>query len=318
MNYFKTSYVVEKIGLTRHILFELERKKLIKVERTEKGTRKYSQENIDFIIDNKEELLLKLHNRPKIKIPNSAKKIKGALDWVDIDGKIYGIDKRKGLNVVYVKAQRNMGGYMYCPITYLNEKGNKIVKSKRVNRLVALTHIKNPDNLPIVGHRNNIKTDNRIDNLYWTTTKENTQKAVDDGLMVNDKGFDDSQSKPVNMYDTYTNNLIGIFGSISEASKYKNISKSTISRQCKYKRPVRKDFYFRYCDDESINPNEYLVAQYDYDTDNLVEVFVNVGQASAKTNYLEKTISSHIKRDKKPKVKYLEHYFKKYTHTDIK
>ena len=68
--------------------------------------------------------------------------------------------------------------------------------------------------------------------------------------MKNDKGFDDdSQSKPVKMYETKTNRLISIFGSICEANKKTGIGKTTISRQCKYKRPIRKEFYFRYIDD---------------------------------------------------------------------
>jgi len=43
----------------------------------------------------------------------------------------------------------------------------------RVNRLVALNFIENPLNLPQVGHWDDDKENNRVDNLYWTDAVEN-------------------------------------------------------------------------------------------------------------------------------------------------
>ncbi len=186
-----------------------------------------------------------------MKLPKTAVPIKNSIDhWIDIDGSVYAINKRNNQKKEIIKkSQHTVCGYKYCGIRYKGETTNI---SKRVHRLVAEAFIPNPNNYNIIGHKNNIKSDNRVENLYWTTTKENTQKAYDDGLAKNNKGFDDKQSNPVIMFETKTNKKLGIFGSICEASNITGISKSTISRQAKYKRPVRKEFYFRYIDDKSI------------------------------------------------------------------
>ena len=189
-----------------------------------------------------------------MKLPVTAKPIKDAYEhWIDVDGSVYAIQHRNNQpNKLYKKALNETQGYKYCAIPYLIN-GEIIRKNKRVHRLVAEAFIPNPENKPIVCHRNNIKTDNRKDNLYWGTISENTKQAFDDGLAVNDKGYDDSQSMPVNMYDTKTNRLLNKFGSISEAHKETGIDKTTISRQCKYHRPVRKEVYFRFQDDDDCN-----------------------------------------------------------------
>lgn len=53
-----------------------------------------------------------------------------------------------------------------------------------LHRLVAQTHIPNPQNLPEVNHKNGIRADPRKDNLEWVTSSENSLHAVQTGLRV--------------------------------------------------------------------------------------------------------------------------------------
>lgn len=132
-------------------------------------------------------------------------------------------------------------GYVYCGVSYDGE-GNK---SRRVHVLIAKAFMTNPSNLPIVGHKDNIKHNNDIDNLYWTTVKENTQKAFDDGLAVNAKGIEDSQSQPIACY-TNDHIFVSVYGSIKEAGRcIKGFPDCSIHKVCGDKpRKGRKGYYF--------------------------------------------------------------------------
>jgi hypothetical protein len=47
-----------------------------------------------------------------------------------------------------------------------------------IHRIVATTFIPNPDSKPFIDHINGVKDDNRVDNLRWCTTLENTHNPI--------------------------------------------------------------------------------------------------------------------------------------------
>jgi hypothetical protein len=53
-----------------------------------------------------------------------------------------------------------------------------------LHRVIALQFIPNPENLPVVNHKNHIRNDNRIENLEWVTVTQNLQ---DQGFSRNGK-----------------------------------------------------------------------------------------------------------------------------------
>lgn len=59
---------------------------------------------------------------------------------------------------------------------------NGITKTYRVNRVVAFHFIPNPYNKPEVNHKNGVKEDNSVNNLEWSTSKENIEHAHKTGL----------------------------------------------------------------------------------------------------------------------------------------
>lgn len=52
-----------------------------------------------------------------------------------------------------------------------------------VHRLVAQAFIPTVDGKKIINHKNGVKTDNRVENLEWSTMSENMQHAYDSGFM---------------------------------------------------------------------------------------------------------------------------------------
>ena len=65
-------------------------------------------------------------------------------------------------------------GYLRC-LLYSNGRR----KLYGIHRLVAEAFIQNPDNKPVINHKNGIKTDNRVKNLEFCTVSENTKHAFD-------------------------------------------------------------------------------------------------------------------------------------------
>lgn len=240
-------------------------------------------------------------------LPISAKQIPNALTWVTPDGELWGqitatyrdgsthLDYGKYFKYTLQKSKAN--GYVYGPVKYYTDDSHNKTKlrSRRVHILVAEAFVDNPNHYFIVGHKNNIKHDNRAVNLYWTTAKENTKKAFDDGLAVNAKGYEDSQSQPVIMFDTKTNIELGRYGSILEASRKTGIGTSTIARQAKYKHPVQRPYYFRFQDDESLSTPR-LVIHYDVATGRELGRYINFVEASEKTGISKITIRSQCER----------------------
>ena len=223
------------------------------------------------------------------KIPEDAVLIPGTTDeYVDRKGNIYGINHRANQpEYPFIREQCTKLGYKYAKV-----RG----KNTRVHRVVAEVFIPNPDNLPVVMHINNKKDDNRVENLKWGTYSENTQQAVDDDLMVQDKGFDDSQSMPVDAYETTTNKKLASYGSMHEAAKATGVSVAGIRFSIDANAPIRKRVYFARPNE---GPREHeIILEKDFNTEEIVNRFCNIGDAERITGVSQSTISCQIKAGK--------------------
>lgn len=74
---------------------------------------------------------------------------------------------------------KNTGGYFHVNI---HDKDHGVDKYITLHRLVAITFIPNPDNLPAINHINGNILDCSVENLEWVTQKQNSEHAVLMGL----------------------------------------------------------------------------------------------------------------------------------------
>lgn len=184
--------------------------------------------------------LLKEKLIDKTDIKEEMRLINGSLtDYITPSGEIY---KDYGNNKFFHKAQWLNHGYWYCGITYPEGQ-----RQRRTHILVAEVYIPNPNNYPYVCHKDDNKENKHMDNLEWGTPSQNTKDAHDRFLLQNDKGWDDSQSIPVCSFNLQ-GELLKKYGSVGEAYRDLNITKTTILNQCnhKVKTKPRCGYWFRY------------------------------------------------------------------------
>lgn len=141
-------------------------------------------------------------------------------------------------------------GYLYVTLW----KDKKLL-GKRVHRLIAQTFLENPEEKPEVNHLDGVKINNNVENLEWSTEKENTIHYIKNGLRkykISEEHRDKinksnilKRAKTVQQFDK-ENNLIAEFKSAGEAAKSINIGKGNIINCCNGKLKSARGFLWKY------------------------------------------------------------------------
>lgn len=139
-------------------------------------------------------------------------------------------------------------GYYTC---MLNKNGkNKLFK---VHRLIAEAFIPNPNNYPIINHKDGNKLNNDISNLEWCNYSHNGKEAYRLGLIKNNtygiKKYNNSLKIKVNQYDL-NGKFIKQWESISDIQKELNYATTNICRCCKGTYKTAYGYIWKYTKDE--------------------------------------------------------------------
>lgn len=143
--------------------------------------------------------------------------------WKDIEG-FNGVYQVSNEGRVYSKLTNKILKQMPRRHGYLSVwlYGNGGVKGRNgkgysVHRLVAQAFCDNPHNKPEVNHINEIKTDNRAENLEWCTHVENSNHGTR-GARLSALGLNGKQSKKTYQY-TLDWELVNEYPSVHEAAR---------------------------------------------------------------------------------------------------
>lgn len=99
-----------------------------------------------------------------------------------------------------------------------------------VHRLVALTHLPNPDNKPEVNHKDGDKDNNHVSNLEWCTSAENVEHSVRLGLAQHPTGFAARRARLTPKLIADIHRMLGEGVKQTEVSKMTGISQATVSQ----------------------------------------------------------------------------------------
>ena len=180
--------------------------------------RKFSRKDVDWVYAHQ------IQNFELVNPGVRIKEIPGSTCYITDTGIVY--NNARGFLEVQ---QPNINfGYVIVGITIYGRRLNY-----RVHRLVAEAFIPNPENKPQINHKDGVKTNNHYTNLEWSTASENTKHAFDNGLVVNDTGYADSQSKQVIAINAYSNYFEREYGSLGELSRESGMSKGKLSKMIK-------------------------------------------------------------------------------------
>lgn len=169
--------------------------------------------------------------------------------WKDIDPEgIYKISNlgrvrttiRQGCSVEFLKPIVNYKGYLTVDLRWDGKRHHATV-----HRLVALAFIPNPNNYPEINHKDEDKTNNRVDNLEWCDHWYNIHYGT--GI---ERGKE-AMKKDVNQYDKQ-GNFIKCWHGVSSAASALKIDSSCIVRCCNGETRTYRGFIWLYVDDPAL------------------------------------------------------------------
>jgi hypothetical protein len=125
-----------------------------------------------------------------------------------------------------MKLYKDAKGYLRVGL-----RGKQESRNFFLHRLLAITFLPNPLNLPYINHKDGNKLNNSLDNLEWCTTQGNIQHAYNTGLKR------PANTKSVVQIDPHSGKELATFTSITEAIKILNIKSGNRIAKCASNHP---------------------------------------------------------------------------------
>jgi NUMOD4 motif len=165
---------------------------------------------------------------------------------------------------IVLKPKSNKHGYSCI---YLYRTGDK-QKYVKIHRLVGSAFLENVSNLPQINHKNGVKTCNHLENIEWSSAKDNMLHAYRTGLKF---AFVDHLKIRVSQY-TVDGEFVATYDSLADAAKAVGLkSMTTISHVLHGRRETSAGFVWRYADTVKVQNVDLMLddepddAPFEYD-----------------------------------------------------
>ena len=158
------------------------------------------------------------------------KDIKGyeGLYQVSTMGRVRSFHNYGGVKERILRLKKGKSGYLSVALSK-----NGTYEYVFIHRLVAQAFVPNPDGKPVVNHKNEIKTDNRVENIEWCTVLYNNNYGTRNQRAV------ESKKKKVMCIETGA-----VFDSIKSAEALTRIT--GIHKAAKGKQKTSGGYHWRY------------------------------------------------------------------------
>lgn len=166
---------------------------------------------------------------------------------ISIDGKVVSCERRfvtkigKRYTIRKRLKRPTIGSHGYYMVALFK---NNIEERVLLHRLIAKHFIPNPDCLPVINHKNGIRTDNRIENLEWCTYSDNIKHGYDflprlrTTGQIRKRGHECHASKPIAKIENGL--IVDVYFNAHDAAMKNNISRNSIQVTISGLRPVKK------------------------------------------------------------------------------
>ena len=152
--------------------------------------------------------------------------------YVNENGEVFSVKKNSTIKICQWLS--TTGYYKVC----LHKNNTK--HEHYVHRLVAQAFVPNPNNLPQVMHKNDIKTDCRAENLAWGTNQQNTADGYKHGCYK----FKERCHKVQAVHKITGETLV--FNSIRQCAEYLGYNRKCLTMVLKKERNNNYDYEFSY------------------------------------------------------------------------
>lgn len=190
------------------------------------------------------------------------KPIFDGLYLISDEGKVFSTRTERVLKQIWSKE-----GYARVEINI-----DGIAKKHLVHRLVAEAFIPNPNNLPVVNHKDENPANNSVDNLEWCTYEYNSNygTAIERRLLhrVYETGGDHAGAKRVYRYDL-NGTFLAEYNSVADAAEKTGLNRKSIAKACsgglkKYSECVWSyNNEFHYDDHKHYENRKGIICMYD-------------------------------------------------------